>query len=136
MCVMLAERSVAILLEDKYAKLMKHYMFALYVTAAWFLAFLCAVIPPALGFYSEVSPGKGTCFPPINTYAIITFYIIYLIGKIPIWDDQSGTASTCHYCSTFTQPLLHDRYYTTAITRPLLHDRYYTTAITRPLLHD
>lgn len=81
-CVMLAERSVAILLEDKYAKLMKHYMFALYVTAAWFLAFLCAVIPPALGFYSEVSPGKGTCFPPINTYAIITFYIIYLIGGL------------------------------------------------------
>jgi len=81
-CVMLGERSVAILLESKYQVIMKHYMFALYVLFAWLLSFLCAVIPPAMGFYSTVTPGKGTCFPPINTYAIIVFYVIYVIGGL------------------------------------------------------
>lgn len=83
-CIMLAERGVAILLESKYQVIMKHYMFALYVFTAWFLAFLCAILPPALGFYSTVTPGKGTCFPPINTYAIIIFYIIYLLGGLAV----------------------------------------------------
>ena len=78
--LMLLERSVAILLETKYKQIMSKPLFAVYILFMWFLAFLCGILPPAMGFYSEVSPGKGTCFPPLNVYAALVFYIVYLIG--------------------------------------------------------
>ena len=80
--LMLWERSVAILLEPYYKKIMNKWIFGALIFAAWFLALLCGLIPPALGFYSDISPGKGTCFPPLNVWAAVVFYIIYLLFGI------------------------------------------------------
>ena len=82
--LMLGERAVAILLEPHYKKIMNKWVFAALVFLAWFLALLCGLIPPALGFYSDISPGKGTCFPPLNVYAALVFYIIFLVGGTAI----------------------------------------------------
>lgn len=82
--LMLGERAVAILLEPHYKKIMNKWLFAGFVLLAWLLASLCGVIPPALGFYSDISPGKGTCFPPLNVYAALVFYILFLLGGVAI----------------------------------------------------
>jgi len=82
--LMLGERAVAILLEPHYKRIMNRWMFGGLVFLAWFLALLCGLIPPALGFYSDISPGKGTCFPPLNVYAALVFYIIFLLGGVAI----------------------------------------------------
>ena len=82
--LMLGERAVAILLEPHYKKVMNKWVFGGLVFLAWFLALLCGLIPPALGFYSDISPGKGTCFPPLNVYAALVFYILFLIGGVAI----------------------------------------------------
>ena len=73
---------MAILLEPYYKKIMNKWIFAALIVFAWFMAFLCGVIPPGMGYYSTVSPGKGTCFPPLNVWAAVVFYILYLVFGI------------------------------------------------------